>query len=226
MEIRKGQAPHKLSRTEFRRRFRTLFYDPVFKVADDAVIRLESIAWDAYCESRKAPITAKAGSEFADPDYDLSIEWRATRDRLREVEARQRNSSALSRVLLIVGSARNDGTCPGEMSKTFRLAVLARETIDDAGFETDLLDLSLVTSEYGRRIFPCKGCVSTAMPLCHWPCSCYPNHSLDQVNDWMARNLRALDGRARRNHPHAGVLVPDPQRAETHDRSPRLRRRR
>jgi len=186
MEIRKGQAPHKLSRTEFRRRFRTLFYDPVFKVADDAVIRLESIAWDAYCESRKAPITAKAGSEFADPDYDLSIEWRATRDRLREVEARQRNSSALSRVLLIVGSARNDGTCPGEMSKTFRLAVLARETIDDAGFETDLLDLSLVTSEYGRRIFPCKGCVSTAMPLCHWPCSCYPNHSLDQVNDWMA----------------------------------------
>ena len=23
------------------------------------------------------------------------------------------------------------------------------------------------------------------MPLCHWPCSCYPNHSLGQVNDWM-----------------------------------------
>jgi multimeric flavodoxin WrbA len=24
------------------------------------------------------------------------------------------------------------------------------------------------------------------MPLCHWPCSCYPNHALGQVNDWMA----------------------------------------
>ena len=24
------------------------------------------------------------------------------------------------------------------------------------------------------------------MPLCHWPCSCYPNHSLNQANDWMA----------------------------------------
>jgi multimeric flavodoxin WrbA len=24
------------------------------------------------------------------------------------------------------------------------------------------------------------------MPLCHWPCSCYPNHELGQVNDWMA----------------------------------------
>jgi multimeric flavodoxin WrbA len=23
------------------------------------------------------------------------------------------------------------------------------------------------------------------MPLCNWPCSCYPNHSLGQVNDWM-----------------------------------------
>jgi multimeric flavodoxin WrbA len=24
------------------------------------------------------------------------------------------------------------------------------------------------------------------MPLCHWPCSCYPNHGLGQDNDWMA----------------------------------------
>ena len=23
------------------------------------------------------------------------------------------------------------------------------------------------------------------MPLCHWPCSCYPNHALGQVDDWM-----------------------------------------
>jgi multimeric flavodoxin WrbA len=61
-----------------------------------------------------------------------------------------------------------------------------RETLDQAGIHTDLLDLSLVTSEYGRRIHPCKGCVSTAMPLCHWPCSCYPNHALNQTNDWMA----------------------------------------
>jgi multimeric flavodoxin WrbA len=24
------------------------------------------------------------------------------------------------------------------------------------------------------------------MPLCHWPCSCYPNHGLGQDTDWMA----------------------------------------
>lgn len=29
--------------------------------------------------------------------------------------------------------------------------------------------LSEPTSSYGRRTHPCKGCLSTAMPLCHWP---------------------------------------------------------
>lgn len=24
------------------------------------------------------------------------------------------------------------------------------------------------------------------MPLCHWPCSCYPNYGQNQTNDWMA----------------------------------------
>jgi multimeric flavodoxin WrbA len=48
-----------------------------------------------------------------------------------------------------------------------------------------VLDLSLLTSGHHQRIFPCKGCVSTAMPLCHWPCSCYPNHALGQTGDWM-----------------------------------------
>jgi multimeric flavodoxin WrbA len=33
--------------------------------------------------------------------------------------------------------------------------------------------------------YPCKACVSTAMPLCNWPCSCYPNHAMGQVGDWM-----------------------------------------
>src|SRR5262249_16626629 len=53
-------------------------------------------------------------------------------------------------------------------------------------FEVEVLDLSRLTSEFGRTIFPCKSCVATAMPLCHWPCSCYPNHGLGQSGDWMA----------------------------------------
>src|SRR6185503_12004461 len=93
---------------------------------------------------------------------------------------------AKRRILVICASARTDQTCPGEMSKTFRFANLAKEIVGaDAECECDFLDLSALTAEYGRVIYPCKGCVSTAMPLCHWPCSCYPNHAIGQVNDWM-----------------------------------------
>ena len=52
--------------------------------------------------------------------------------------------------------------------------------------KVDILDLSRLASEYGRKIHPCKACFSTAAPLCHWPCSCYPNHGLGQTQDWMA----------------------------------------
>jgi multimeric flavodoxin WrbA len=172
-------------REEFGKRFRLNFHDPAFAREKDSIARLEAIAWDAYHEGRKAPITIKAGPGFANPDFDLSVEWSETRDRLLKAEARQKDAGTLSRVLVICGSARNDGTCPGEMSKTYRLAKVAEEVLKSAGLETDFLDLSRLTSEYGRRIFPCKSCVSTAQPLCHWPCSCYPNHSLNQVGDWM-----------------------------------------
>ena len=186
IEIRKGQAPAPLGRAEFGARFRASFADPAFRVQDAAIARLEDIAWDGYHEGRKAPVTQKAGPGYADPNYDLSTEWVATKKRIDSAQARQADASSASRVLLVCGSARNDGTCPGEMSKSFRLTGLAREVIAQAGIETDVLDLSLITSDYGRNIYPCKGCASTAMPLCHWPCSCYPNHAMNQTHDWMA----------------------------------------
>ena len=72
------------------------------------------------------------------------------------------------------------------MSKTFRLAQLAREDSRRARASSATSSISsLLTAQYGRQILPCKACVSTAMPLCHWPCSCYPNHAMGQVNDWM-----------------------------------------
>jgi len=186
MEIRKGQAPGRLGRAEFSVRFRATFIDPAFRTEDESIERLEEIAWLAYTDGRKAPFTQKAGPGYADPDYDLSSEWIATKQRIDEAQKRWSESSTPSRVLLICGSARNDGSCPGEISKSFRLLGIAQETMEQAGIETDVLDLSLLTSEYGRNIHPCKGCASTAMPLCHWPCICYPNHSLNQTNDWMA----------------------------------------
>jgi multimeric flavodoxin WrbA len=181
-----GQVAKFISRAEFRRRFDAKFFDPAFESARAAIAEIEAIAWDGYKTGRKAPVTQKAGKEFADPDYDMSAEWKDTRDRLLQVDARRKNAKTKSRVLVICGSPRNDGSCPGEMSKSYRLAGITKRTLEREGIDVDLLDLSLVTNEYERAIHPCKGCVSTAMPLCHWPCSCYPNHALGQTNDWMS----------------------------------------
>ena len=186
IEIRKGQAPAPLERMEFNARFRASYVDPAYRAEDQSIARLEEIAWAAYTEGRKAPLTQKAGPGYADPDYDLSSEWAATKERIQKAQQRWADPSGPSRVLLICGSARNDGSCPGEISKSFRLLQMAREMIEQADIEADVLDLSLLTSDYARHIHPCKGCVSTAMPLCHWPCSCYPNHALGQTHDWMA----------------------------------------
>jgi multimeric flavodoxin WrbA len=143
------------------------------------------VAWDGYDRYRKNPRTRKAGPGFSDPDFELPVEWLDTRERILEADARRRDGGAPTRILLICASPRSDDTCPGEMSKTFRLAKVAAEVLTGGRAEVDLLDLSRLTSEYGRVILPCKACVSTAMPLCHWPCSCYPNHAMGQVNDWM-----------------------------------------
>jgi len=185
-QIRKGQAPAVLSRSVFHERFMQSFWDPAFRAEDAAISRVEEVAWDAYQQGRKSPVTHKAGPGYADPEYELSTEWLETRGRVEKAQAAWQLPETASRVLLICGSARNDGSCPGEISKTFRMVQWAQETLQQAQLQTDLLDLSLLTSSYNLNIHPCKGCVSTAMPLCHWPCSCYPNHSLGQTSDWMA----------------------------------------
>ena len=183
---RTGQAPAVLERKEFHLKFSRSFMDPAFNDVKDALSQVEEVAWSNYIKGNKAPVTVKAGAEFADSDYDLSVEWKTTRDRLLAAEIKQKDATTQSRVLLICGSARNDGSCPGEMSKTFRMTKIAKKILTEEGISVDVLDLSLLTSDYDLHIHPCKGCVSTAMPLCHWPCSCYPNHGQRQTNDWMA----------------------------------------
>jgi multimeric flavodoxin WrbA len=146
---------------------------------------ITAAAWDAYAAGRKAPVTRKAGPGFADPDYEIALDWLAAREAVIAAQARHDDPAGTSRVLLINGSSRTEHTCPGEMSKSWRLVEIARQIFDGRGFAVDVLDLSRTVSEFGRNIHPCKACVSTAMPLCHWPCSCYPNYSLGQVQDWM-----------------------------------------
>jgi multimeric flavodoxin WrbA len=181
-----GQGSVALSKAEFRERFLRRHLDPAFERVRGELDRVIDVAWEAYQEDRKSPRTRKAGPGFADPEFDLPVEWLETRAAIEKARRRWKSRRGPSRILLVCGSARSDQTCPGEMSKTFRLVRIAKETLDRlGGVETDLLDLSRLASEYGRVIYPCKACVSTAMPLCHWPCSCYPNHAMGQTQDWM-----------------------------------------
>lgn len=187
IDVRKGMPSVQLTREEFIARFKGKFYDPIFEPLAGELSKIADAAWVSYDEYHKAPRTHPAGEGYADPSYKLSDEWRETSHAIKAAQARQKDKAAPSRILIVNGSSRSNQTCPGEMSKTYRLAQIAKSVIDDAGgYETELLDLSRLASEYGRVIYPCKSCVSTAMPLCHWPCSCYPNHAMGQVSDWMA----------------------------------------
>jgi multimeric flavodoxin WrbA len=185
IDVRKGMPSVELSREEFERRFRNRFHDPAFAAVEEQIAAVAAVAWDGYINARKAPRTRKAGPKFADPTYDLSTDWLHARDAIIAAQARHDDPHEKKRVLLINGSSRSDQTCPGEASKTWRLTKIAEQVLSGAGVAVDLLDLSKLASEMGRVIYPCKACVSTAMPLCHWPCSCYPNYSLGQTGDWM-----------------------------------------
>jgi multimeric flavodoxin WrbA len=186
LDPRQGMPSPRLSRTEFRARFLAQFVDPGFGPLADELERIEAAAWDAYADSRKAPHTRRAGPEFEDPDYELSADWLAARDAIGKAQERHEDASAPPRILLINASSRSEHTCPGEMSKSYRLVEIARDCLaESGGVDIEILDLSRIASEYGRNIHPCKACFSTSPALCHWPCSCYPNHSLGQTQDWM-----------------------------------------
>ena len=76
---RKGMPNPRLNEGEFRRRFLAQFQDPAFAELSRELDQVAAAAWDAYAHSRKAPRTHKAGSEFADPQYELSVDWLAAR---------------------------------------------------------------------------------------------------------------------------------------------------
>src|SRR5262252_1070865 len=185
--VRKERKYVPLTKEQFRERFFAKFYDPAFNQVEPELERVCEVAWDGYIRYRKSPRTRPAGRSYADPKYQLSVEWSETRAKLVAAERRQKSTRSRSRILIVNGSTRSEHSCPGEISKTRRLARHAQQTLEALrGFETDFLDLANLADEPWKVIHPCKSCVSTAMPLCNWPCSCYPNHAMGQVNDWMA----------------------------------------
>jgi multimeric flavodoxin WrbA len=183
---RKGMPSPRLNETDFRTRFLSQFQDSSFDALRIDLERIAAAAWDAYSKQRKAPRTRRAGPEFHDPAYELSVDWLDAREAIRAAQRRHEDAEGPAQILLINCSSRSEHTCPGEMSKSYRLVEIAREVFAAADhLEIEILDLSRLASEYGRHIHPCKACFSTAPALCHWPCSCYPNYSLGQTQDWM-----------------------------------------
>jgi multimeric flavodoxin WrbA len=176
--------PH-LDEATFRARFLSRFADPAFAPHAAALEAIAAAAWDGYVHARKAPHTRPAGPGYADPSYELATDWLAAKAAVDAAQARHDDAAGPCRVLLVNGSPRSEHTCPGEMSKSWRLVEIARETLEGEAIAVQVLDLSRLASEFGREIHPCKACFSTAPALCHWPCSCYPNYALGQVHDWM-----------------------------------------
>jgi hypothetical protein len=85
-------------------------------------------------------VTRKAGPGFADPDYELSLDWIAAHDAIMAAQLKHDDPTAPARFLLINASPRSEHTCPGEMSKTFRLVEAACGVLGAApNVETEIL---------------------------------------------------------------------------------------
>ena len=124
-KVRKGQWTGKLERVEFSRRFRNAFVDPAFRsrrrghrqARGDRLGRLQRRPQGAdHAQGR--PRLRRSGLR---PLGRVARDARAPRRRRRQ---RWADPTTTTRALVICGSPRNDGTCPGEISKTFRLAGL------------------------------------------------------------------------------------------------------
>jgi hypothetical protein len=153
INVRKGMPSVQLDKQEFKKRFLTKFYDPLYEPLTRELDKIIDAAWTSYNDYHKSPRTRKAGAGFADPNYEISIEWLAARSDIQAAERRQKSAKSPSRVLIVNGSSRNDQTCPGEISKTWRLVTLARDVVTKTrGFEVDVLDLSRLAAEYGKVI--------------------------------------------------------------------------
>ena len=90
-KLRIGQVPPALNREQFASQFALSYIDPAFDKARDALAKIEVIAWHNYVDGNKAPITQKAGAEFFNHKYDISVEWLETRNRLVAAEVKQKN---------------------------------------------------------------------------------------------------------------------------------------
>src|SRR5437660_10115714 len=113
VDIRKGMPSVELSREEFEKRYRSRFADPAFKPLQRELDAIIAAAWDGYSNSRKAPVTRKAGPGFSDPDYDIAVDWLDAREAILAAQRCHDDVSETPRLLSINGASRPQHTRPG-----------------------------------------------------------------------------------------------------------------
>ena len=96
-EVRKGQGDVKLSRSEFELRFRERFFDPAFDAVSRQIDEIADVAWKAYDDYHRSPRKRKAGPDFADPDFELPVEWLEARDRIHAAQREHDDPAGRSR---------------------------------------------------------------------------------------------------------------------------------
>src|SRR5689334_6150062 len=127
-DVRRGMPPRKLDREQFTARYLARFQDPAFEPLRKELEAIAAAAWDAYAASRKAPRTRKAGPGYADPSYQIALDWLEAKAAIEAAQQQHDRPDGAARILLVNGSSRTEHTCPGEMSKSWRLLEIARDT--------------------------------------------------------------------------------------------------
>ena len=187
-EPRKGMPDPSLDESEFKSRFHSQFKDPAFDAA-------QPTSWTASrappgtptAITARAPRTRKAGPGYADPDYDLAVDWIAAREAILDARSAGTTTRLARRASCwSTAPSRSEHTCPGEMSKTWRLVEIAREVLERRRHRGRASSTSAGSPpSTGGTSIPARPASRPRPPLCHWPCSCYPNYSLGQTQDWM-----------------------------------------
>ena len=99
--VRKGMPSPQLDEATFRERFLSRFADPAFEALSDELDHIATAAWDAYSNHRKAPKTRKAGPGYADPDYELAVDWLAAKAAVEAAQVRHDDAHGPCRVLIV-----------------------------------------------------------------------------------------------------------------------------
>ena len=77
--VRKQSPYVALTKEQFRERFFAKFYDPAFAGVGAELEKVFEVAWSGYIEYRKSPRKREAGAGYADPKFQLPVEWLETR---------------------------------------------------------------------------------------------------------------------------------------------------